>query len=182
MFTLPTKFFGEWPSALPATLPAALPTALSTTFSAAFPAAVTTAFSAAFPAVFHAAHPATYPADMPAALPAELVNAGRVFAETQLAGCNAVMQAAFESGASLVELNVHATREGMAAASTVSNGLLFVREPRDLVCLTASQSQQALERAQRYGRQVAGVANSAQHRLGELSRNLAGSLSRNAIE
>ena len=138
MFTLPTKFFSEWPTALPA--------------------------------------------ELPAVLPAELVNAGRNFAETQLAGCNALMQAAFESGASLVELNLHATREGIAAANAVSNGLLFVREPRDLVCLTASQSQQALERAQRYGRQVAGVANSTQHRLGELSRDLAGSLSRNAIE
>ncbi|QBE63649.1 phasin family protein [Pseudoduganella lutea] len=122
------------------------------------------------PTKFFSEWPTTLPVDLPAALPAELVNAGRAFAESQLAGCNALMRAAFESGASLVELNVHATRESIAAANAVSNGLLFVREPRDLVCLTASQSQQALERAQRYGRQVAGVANAAQHRMGELGK------------
>ncbi|MBB3223869.1 phasin family protein [Pseudoduganella umbonata] len=162
MFTLPTKFFSAWP----------------TTLSAPF----SVPFSVPFPASFPVPLSTPFPAELPTALPAEFVNAGRTFAETQLAGCNALMRAAFESGASLVELNVHATREGMAAASTVSNGLLFVREPRDLVCLTASQSQQALERAQRYGRQVAGVANTAQHRLGELSRDFAGSLPRNPIE
>jgi hypothetical protein len=59
---------------------------------------------------------------------------------------------------------------------------MFVREPRDLVCLTASQSQQAMERAQRYGREVAGVANETHSRLGELSRDFAGSLPRNPIE
>lgn len=162
MFTLPTKFFSAWPTTLSAPLPVP--------FSAPLSVPLSIPLSAPFSA------------ELPNALPAELVNASRAFAETQLAGCNALMRAAFESGASLVELNVHATREGMAAASAVSNGLLFVREPRDLVCLTASQSQQALERAQRYGRQVAGVANTAQHRLGELSRDLAGSLPRNPIE
>jgi phasin family protein len=126
--------------------------------------------------------PIAVPRELPAVLPAGLVDATRSFAESQLAGCSAFVRAAFESSASLVELNVHAARDGIDAVGTVSNQLLFVREPRDLVCLTASQSQQALERAQRYGRQVAGVANQANHRLSELSRDFAGSLSRNPIE
>lgn len=161
MFMLSPKFFNDWPA------------------TAAFPPA---AFSAPFPVAFSTALPSAFPAGLPDALPAELVNVTRDIAESQLAGCNAWLRAAFESGASLVELNVHATREGIAAANAVSNGLLFVREPRDLVCLTASQSQQALERAQRYGRQVVGVANTAQDRLGELSKDLAGGLPRNPIE
>ncbi|WP_338769282.1 phasin family protein [Massilia sp. METH4] len=118
----------------------------------------------------------------PAALPAEFVNATRNLAESQWAGCNALMRAAFESSASLIDVNVHATRDQIAAANTASNQLLFVRDVRDLVCLTASQSQQALERAQRYGRQMAGVASAAHDRLGELSRDFAGSLPRNPIE
>lgn len=119
---------------------------------------------------------------LPAAMPADFLHAGRNFAESQLAGCNALMRAAFESGASLIDLNLHATRDGIAAANAVSSQLLFVREVRDLVCLTASQSQQAVERAQRYGRQVAGVANQAHNRMGELSRDFAGSPPRNPIE
>ena len=118
----------------------------------------------------------------PPALPAELVDVTRNFAESQLAGYNALMRAAFESSASLIDVNVHATRAGIAAASAASNELLFVREVRDLVCLTASHSQQAMERAQRYGRQMAGVASAAQDRLGELSRDFAGRLPRNPIE
>lgn len=156
MFMLSPQFFNDWSAAaaFPMTSPATLPAA----FSAAFPAA------------------------LPNTLPAELADVTRGLAESQVAGCNALLRAAFESSASLVELNVHAAREGIAAASAVSNQLLFVREPRDLVCLTASHSQQAMERAQRYGRQVVGVANSAQHRLGELSKDFAGSLPRNPIE
>jgi Phasin protein len=122
------------------------------------------------------------PTVYPAALPEQFLDAARNLAETQLASCNALVRAAFESSASLIGVNVHATRDHLAAASTVSNELLFVREVRDLVCLTASHSQQALERAQRYGRQMAGVANEAHHRIGELSRDFAGSLSRNPIE
>ena len=120
--------------------------------------------------------------EWPATPPAALVNATRNLAESQLAGYNALMRAAFESGASLIDVNVHATRAGIAAANAASNELLFVREVRDLVCLTASHSQQALERAQRYGRQMAGVASAAHDRLGELSRDFAGSLPRNPIE
>jgi phasin family protein len=135
-----------------------------------------------WPAEWPAALPTALPAAVPAAFPPELVNISRELAESQLAGCNALVRAAFESGASLLALNVDATRDGIAAANAVSNQLLFVREARDLVCLTASQSQQALERAQRYGRQVAGVANTAQQRIGELSRDFAGGLPRNPIE
>lgn len=122
------------------------------------------------------------PTVYPAALPQEFVNATRNLAESQLAGCNALMRAAFDSGASLIDASMHATRDHIAAANTASNELLFVREVRDLVCLTASHSQQALERAQRYGRKMAGVAGEAHSRMGELSRDFAGSLSRNPIE
>ena len=122
------------------------------------------------------------PTVYPAALPEQFINATRNLAESHLAGCNAMMQAALDSGASLLDVNVRSTRDHIAAANAASNELLFVREVRDLVCLTASHSQQALERVQRYGRQMAGVASEAHSRIGELSRDFAGSLSRNPIE
>lgn len=170
MFTLPPFM----QNALPTALPYAMPTAFPPVLPAEWPGKLATALAAAWPAAL--------PARLPAGTPAELLDATRNLAESQLAGCNALMQAAFTSSASLLDVNVHATRDSLAAANTASNQLMFVREVRDLVCLTASQSQQALERAQRYGRQVAGVAHQAQHRLGELSRDFAGSLPRNPIE
>jgi hypothetical protein len=193
MFTLPTLWQTALPPALQNVLPAALPQSMQVALPGAWPvaawptaawptAAWPTAFAFKWPGESAAALPAPLPAGSPSGLPAELFNATRTLAESQLAGCNALLQAAFKSSASLFDLHVHATRDGLAAANAVSSQLMFVREPRDLVCLTASQSQQAMDRAQRYGRQVAGVANEAQHRLGELSKDFAGSLPRNPIE
>lgn len=151
-----------------------LPTELSPAWPPGWPADLSTPLSI----------PSSIPlqARLPFATPAGIVDATRQLAESQLAGCSALMRAALDSSASLFELHVQSTRAQFDAASTASNQLLFVREVRDLVCLTASQSQQALERAQRYGRQVAGVASAAHDRLGELGRDFAGSLPRTPIE
>ncbi len=107
-------------------------------------------------------------------LPAEILYATRTFADSQLAGCRALMQAAFDSSASLIGVNVNAARAQLAAASTATTALLHVRDPQELVALTASQSQQAFDRAQAYGRHVAGVASDANARLGALSKDFAG--------
>jgi hypothetical protein len=115
-------------------------------------------------------------------LPAELLYVTRTLVDSQLAGCNALMRTAFESSASLIDLNVHAVRAQLAAANAVSSQLVFVREMQDLIRLTATQSQQAVERAQRYGRNMAGVANDWHARLGELSKDFAGTLPRTPIE
>lgn len=192
MFTLPTLWQTALPPALQYALPTALPPSVHTAMqdalqkvlpTAAWPAvAWPPALSFGWPGQAAAALPAPFPAGAPAGLPAELFNATRHLAESQLAGCTALMQAAFKSSTSLFDLHVHATRDSLAAANAASGQLMFVREPRDLVCLTASQSQQAMDRAQRYGRQVAGVANEAHDRLGQLSHDFAGSLPRNPIE
>jgi hypothetical protein len=115
-------------------------------------------------------------------LPSELMYVARTFVDAQLAGCNALLRAAFESGAGVVDVNVHAARAELAAANAVSSELLFVRGPQELVALTARESQQAVERAQRYGRHLAGVAHDAHGRLGELSKDFAGSLPRTSLE
>jgi phasin family protein len=115
-------------------------------------------------------------------LPTELLYATRTLVETQLAGCNALLQAAFDSNVRLLDVNVHAARAQLEAASAVSNQLLFVKEPQELLTLTARQSQQALDRAQAYGRNVAGVASDAHTRLGELGKDFAGTLSHTPIE
>jgi len=90
-------------------------------------------------------------------LPAEILYVARTFADSQLAGCRALAQAAFDSGATLIGVNVNAARAQLAAANAASKQLLFLRDPQELVALTASQSRLALDRAQAYGRHVAGV-------------------------
>ncbi|TWI45979.1 phasin protein [Pseudoduganella flava] len=115
-------------------------------------------------------------------LPSELMYVTRTFFDTQLAGCNALLRTAFESGASMLDVNVHAARAELAAANAVSSELLFTRGPHDLAALTARESQQAVERAQRYGRHLAGIAHDVHGRLGELSKDFAGSLPRTSLE
>lgn len=115
-------------------------------------------------------------------LPAELLYTARTLAESQLAGYNALMRTAFESGVSLIDANLHATRAHLDAANAASSELLFVRAPQDLLTLTASHSQQAIDRAGRYGRRMAGVASALQDRLSELSNDHAGRQTRNSLE
>ena len=115
-------------------------------------------------------------------LPAELLYATRSLMESQLAGCNALMRTAFDGGASLLDLHVRAARAHLDAANAASSELLFVRQPQDLLGLTARQSQSALDRAQAYGRQMAGVANTLHSRLDALGKEGAGSAPHNPIE
>ncbi|TWI62959.1 phasin protein [Pseudoduganella lurida] len=118
----------------------------------------------------------------PSVLPAELLYATRTLVESHLAGCNALWQAAFDSSATLLDVHVKAARAQLAAANSASNQLLFVRDPQDLLDIAARQGQQAFDRAQRYGRQMAGVASHAHERLGELGKDIAGSSRHNPIE
>jgi hypothetical protein len=118
MFTLPSIMQSAVQTALPTplqnALPAMWPTAWATALPTAWPGTVATAFSTVWPAptALPAGSSAGVGAGVSAALPAELLNVTRNFAEVQLASCNALMQAAFNGGASLFDLNVHATRDG----------------------------------------------------------------------
>ncbi len=115
-------------------------------------------------------------------LPAELLYVTRTALETQLAGANALTRAAFNGGASLLDVNMQLAREHLAAATAASNQLLFVRDAQDLVAIAAVHSQQVLDRAKAYGRRVAGVASDLNSRLNELGNDFAGTLPRTSIE
>lgn len=115
-------------------------------------------------------------------LPAELFHVTRTLLESQLAQGSALARTAFDSGASLFDVNVNLAREQMAAATAASNQLMFVRDPQDLIGLAAVQSHQALNRVHAYGRGMAGVASDLNTMLGELGKDFAGTLSRTSIE
>jgi phasin family protein len=115
-------------------------------------------------------------------LPVEYLNASRSLFDSQLKGANALWRTAFDSGASLLDLNVQATRAGLEAANAASSQLLQVSDAQQFVTLATVQSEQAVERAQRYGREWAGVASAVNSRFGQLGNDFAGSLPRTSIE
>jgi phasin family protein len=81
--------------------------------------------------------------------------------DAQLVTANAFAQAVFDSGVTLIDLNVDATRTCMAATTVAANQLLSVRDPQEWLNLVATQSRLALDRAQAYGRQAADIAQGA---------------------
>lgn len=101
---------------------------------------------------------------------------------SRMAACNALARSVLDSGASLMDVNVGLARDQLAAATAASNQLLFVRDPQDLVAIAAAQQHEALNRAQAYGRRVAGVASTMHAVLDEMGRDFAGTLSRTSIE
>lgn len=115
-------------------------------------------------------------------LPAELMYIARSALETQMASCNALARTALDNGAYLIDVNVGLARDQMAAVTAASNQLLFVRGPQDLIAMAAAQQHEALNRAQAYGRRVAGVASDLHAVLDEMGKDFAGTLSRTSIE
>jgi phasin family protein len=88
--------------------------------------------------------------------------AGKAMYEAQLASAQAYAQAVFDSGASLVELNLDAARASLAAATVAGNQLLSAKDPQELLQLSRAQSQLAIDRIGSYGRQAKDVAQETQ--------------------
>jgi len=74
---------------------------------------------------------------------------------------HAYAQAMLRGSADLVEFQLDSVKAAMASATVASNQLLSTKDPQEWISLTAAQSQQALDRAQAYGRQAAGIAQGA---------------------
>jgi phasin family protein len=105
------------------------------------------------------------------ALSEQLTRAGKAVLDAQLAGANAFAEAAFESGATVVDLNVDAVRTALAAATVAARQLMAVRSPQEWFSAAAGQSQLALDRASAYGRQAGDIAQGAQARLAGVAQN-----------
>lgn len=98
--------------------------------------------------------------------PEQFAQAAKSLIEAQLSSFSAYTQAALDSGASVVDLNMDAVRTSLAATTVAAQQWLSA-QPQELPGLTASQSQQARDRIQAYGRQAAGLVGAAQQRFSQ---------------
>ena len=96
--------------------------------------------------------------------------AGKAVLESQLISAQAYAQAAFDSGASVLDLQLDATRTALAAATVAGNQLLSAKDPQTLLQLSRTQSQLAIERIGAYGRQAKDVAQETQEKFDTVTK------------
>lgn len=89
--------------------------------------------------------------------------------DAQLVSGLAFAQAAFDSGATVIDLNVEAARTCMAASTVAAKQLLSIKDAQEWFGMAASQSQLALDRLHAYGRQAADIAQGAQARFSRVA-------------
>jgi phasin family protein len=78
--------------------------------------------------------------------------------EAHIRSFDTCAKAVLQSSASLIDLQLDSVKNALATATDTSHHMLSLKDPQDWLSLTAVQSQQALDRAQAYGRQAAGIA------------------------
>ncbi|APA70690.1 MULTISPECIES: phasin family protein [unclassified Janthinobacterium] len=96
--------------------------------------------------------------------------AGKAVVEAQLISAQAYAKAAYDSGASVVELQLDAARTALAAATVAGNQLLSAKDPQELLQLSRAQSQLAIERIGSYGRQAKDVAQETQDKFATVTK------------
>lgn len=104
----------------------------------------------------------------------EQISQAQSLIEAQYQSFNTCARALLQSSASLVDLQLDTVKTALATATVASNQMLSLKDPQDWLSLTATQSQQAFDRAQAYGRQAAGIASGAHASLSEAVEPLQG--------
>lgn len=94
--------------------------------------------------------------------------------DAHLRSFNTCARAVLQSSASILDLQLDSVRTALATAADASHQILAVDNPQDWLNLTATQSQQAFDRAQAYGRQAAGIAGGAHAAFTEAAAPLQG--------
>lgn len=89
-------------------------------------------------------------------------------------------QAVLQSSAGLVDLQLDSVKNALATATEASDHMLSLKDPQDWLSLATVQSQQALDRAQAYGRHAAGIASDAHALLTQAAVPLQGLFNRAA--
>lgn len=100
--------------------------------------------------------------------------------EAHIRSFDTCAKAVLQSSADLVDLQLDSVKNALASASDASNHMLSLKDPQDWLSLTAIQSQQAVDRAQAYGRQAAGIAKEAHALLAQAAVPLQGLFSMQA--
>ncbi len=95
----------------------------------------------------------------------QLALASKAVLEAQLVSATAFAEATFESGVTVIDLNVDAVKTSLAAATVAARQWMSVKNPQEWFSATAAQSQMAMDRASAYGRQAGDIAQGAQARL-----------------
>lgn len=94
--------------------------------------------------------------------------------EAHIRSFDTCAKAVLHSSAGLIDLQLDSVKNAMASATDVSHQMLSLNHPQDWLSLTAAQSQQALDRAQAYGRHAAGIAKEAHALLAQAGVPLPG--------
>lgn len=94
--------------------------------------------------------------------------------EAHIRSFDTCAKAVLQSSAGLVDLQLDSVKNALASATDASNQMLSLNHPQDWLNLTATQSQQALDRAQAYGRHAAGIARDAHALLAQAAVPLQG--------
>lgn len=84
----------------------------------------------------------------------KLTLASKAVFDAQLASAAALFKAAFDSGITLIDLQLDAVRTSFAAVTVSAKQLLAIRDAREWLSVATSQSRQAIEQAGAYGRQA----------------------------
>ncbi|MGK5077409.1 phasin family protein [Janthinobacterium sp. HLX7-2] len=96
--------------------------------------------------------------------------AGKAVVDAQLISAQATAQAIFDSGASVVDLQLEAVRTALAAATVAGNQLLSVKDPQALLQLSRAQPHLAIECIGAYARQAKNVAQETQEKFDTVTK------------
>jgi phasin family protein len=103
-------------------------------------------------------------------IPKKLSQVTKFAIDEQLLDYAALVEVAVDSGVSVVDLQVDVIKTSMAAAAVATNQFLSIKDGRDWLSLTMSQSQRAFEHASACARQAADIASVAQTRFSSLAQ------------
>ncbi|KAB8040108.1 phasin family protein [Janthinobacterium aquaticum] len=100
----------------------------------------------------------------------QLSQAGKAVYEAQLASTRALFQAACNGGARALALQLDTARATLAAASAAGTQLWSAPNPENLLQVSRTQSQLAIERIGSYSRQAKEVAQETQEQLQSVTK------------
>lgn len=95
-------------------------------------------------------------------LPEEFSAATKSHFEAQLAMITALTNKAFESVEKIVDLNMNVVKASLEESTVAAQQLMAVKDPKELMALSAAQAQPTAEKAVAYGRHLANIASSSQ--------------------
>ncbi|MDQ9171632.1 TIGR01841 family phasin [Oxalobacteraceae bacterium R-40] len=114
--------------------------------------------------------------------PDQLSSATKTQLETQLSLLTALSGKAFESMERMMELNIATAKAVLEESGINFQQLLAAKDAQELIALSANQVQPNAEKFVAYGRQLAGIATSAQAEFVKTAEEQISETNRKAVE